>query len=276
MRKQKIVSHNTFLPSPPKYARGSALLLAALSMFLIAMSQTGNMQLERFKHSVNDTAVPVLAVLGKPFAAVQSAAEWGAEMVALRQENIRLKNENIQLLKWQAAARELEVENHSLRAVLNTVPAQSQHYVTANIVSDTGGPYMHAALLNAGSLAGVEHDQPIIAAQGLLGRVVESGEKSARVLFLTDMNSRIPVMLETSREKSILSGNGTALPTLAYIAAGSNVQAGERVVTSGDGGVFPSGIPVGEVVVGDEGTPMVRLFARPADTSFVRAVDFKR
>ncbi|MGE0754179.1 MAG: rod shape-determining protein MreC [Alphaproteobacteria bacterium] len=274
MKKARALSQTAVQPTGRRYARSSIALVVALSLLLLAMHKTGNPALARLRMHVTDALVPVLTILGQPFSAVQSAAEWTAEMVALRQENVRLKNENVHLLQWQAAAREMEVENQSLRSLLKTVPAAKQQYITARIVSDMGGPYMHAALINAGSQAGVKSDQAVVASEGLLGRVVEAGHTSARVLMLSDINSRIPVMVEGSREKSILSGTGMPLPSLSYLPAGTRISSGERVVTSGDGGVFPPGIPVGQVVIAEDGAMYVQPFADPAKTSFVRTIEF--
>lgn len=273
--KKRAIPQTAVHASGRRYARGSIALIVALSLMLLAMHKAGNPALIQLRTRMNDAVVPVLTVLGQPFTAIQSAAHWAAEMAALREENIRLKNENIQLLKWQSAARELEVENQSLRSLLKTLPAAQQQFITARIVSDTGGPYMHAALINAGDQAGVKADQAVVAAEGLLGRVVEVGKSSARVLMLNDINSRIPVLVEGSQEKSILSGTGAVLPALSYLPAGSKISAGERVVTSGDGGVFPSGIPVGQVVIEEDGAVYVQPFADPATTTFIRTIDYK-
>ena len=109
----------------------------------------------------------------------------------------------------------------------------------ARIVSDFGGPYLHAALINGGTQQGISPDLAVVSQHGLVGRVVESGKTSSRVLLLNDINSRVPVIAETTREKSILAGSNGGMPTLAYLAANSKIAVGERIVTSGDGGVFP-------------------------------------
>lgn len=275
MRKNKAVTGSITHAGGHKYARGSVALFLLLSLLLLALQRAENPVAMRVSSQITDMAVPVLSVLARPFEAVQDAAVWAGEMASLRKENIRLKNENIQLLKWSAVARDLEMENQALRSVLNTAPAQPQQYITAKVVSDIGGPYMRAALINAGTVAGIKNGQPVVAAEGLLGRVVEAGDTTARVLLLSDINSRVPVMLETSRAKSILSGTGTDSPTLSYLGSTSKVEAGERVVTSGDGGIFPAGVPVGKVMAQEGGIWQVQLFASPEKTSFVRTIDYK-
>ena len=95
--------------------------------------------------------------------------------------------------------------------------------------------------------------QAVVTGEGLAGRVAEVGDNSARVLFVTDVNSRLPVQVERTRERAILAGDNSALMRLTLAQSVAGVQRGDRIVTSGDGGSFPVGIPVGEVVQTGEG-----------------------
>ena len=255
--------------------RATVLFMLGASVLLFAMNRAGSPAVLQLRTHLTDAITPVLAVVSSPLDVVRGATAWVSELVALREENIRLKNENVQLLQWQAAAREMESENQALRAMLNVVPMQKRSYITARIVSDLGGPYMHAALINGGQSTGIKVDQAVVTEVGLLGRVIEAGDTSARVLLLTDINSRVPVIAEQSREKSIMVGASGALPELSYLAANSEIAVGERVVTSGDGGVFPPGVPVGVVASVDGGVVKVQPFADPSKASFVSAVDYQ-
>lgn len=248
--------------------------MVCAAIVLFAMDKAENPAIIKFRTSITDAVVPVLAVLASPVDTVQSAGVWLSEMADMRAENVRLRNENLQLAKWQAAAREMETENRVLRDMLHVVPQHQQSYVTVRIVSDLSGPFAHAALINGGAATGVKQDQAVITTGGLVGRVVEAGENSARVLLLTDINSRVPVVAEISREKSIMVGRGHELPSLSYLAAGSKLVVGERVVTSGDGGIFPPGIPVG-IVASIEGGVRIKPLVDPTRLTFVSAVDYK-
>ena len=101
---------------------------------------------------------------------------------------------------------------------------------------------------------------------GLVGRVAELGDHAARILLLTDLNSRVPVVIEETRERAILSGDNTERPALAYLPPDARVSSGQRVVTSGSGGVLPAGLPIGTVTVGRDGVPdmlsVVKRFAK--------------
>lgn len=255
------------------FSRASVVLLMTAGVALMVMSKSGNPMAERLRTSITDVAVPVLAFAASPMDAIARGGAWISETVHMRSENVMLRNQNVQLLQWQALAKEMEAENKSLRSLLNVIPAQKRNYITARVVSDLGGPYVHAALINGGKSHGIRKDQAVINEDGLVGRVVEAGETSARVLLLSDINSRVPVLAEKSREKSILSGNNDGLPTLSYLAADSKVALGERIVTSGDGGIFPSGVPVGVVTGIEKGAVQVQPFVDTTKIEYVSAID---
>ena len=273
-RKPKAHSRRVLLPGRQWGSRASVFLMICAAMTLFAMNKAENPAVIKLRTSITDAVVPVLAVVASPLETVREANAWVSEMITLRAENTRLRNENLQLAKWQSVAREMETENIALRNMLHVVPQQKHSYITVRIVSDLSGPFAHAALINGGTETGIKQDQAVITAEGLIGRVVEAGNSSARVLLLTDINSRVPVITEKSREKSIMIGRGHELPSLSYLAAASQVIVGERVITSGDGGVFPAGIPVG-VVTGTEGSVRVKPLANPAKATFVSAIDYK-
>ena len=153
-------------------------------------------------------------------------------------------------------------------------PPHARQFVTARVVTDMSGPYLHSALVASGSAEGVKKDQAAVSDGGLVGRVVEAGEHSARILLLSDLNSRVPVIAEGTREKAILAGSNSSLPTLAYLAADSKIAVGERIVTSGDGGIFPKGLPVGVVTSIDKGVVSVSLFVDPANVEYLSVIDY--
>ena len=263
-----------FLPGRQWVGRAGVALLVTCSVTLLMMSKSGNPAAIRLRDNITDIVTPVLAVASSPLDSVHNAGVWLAEMSQLREQNIVLQEQNRQLLKWQGAAKEMEAENHSLRSLLNVVPLQKSAYTTVRLVSDVSGPYVHSALINGGNDNGVKKDQAVINENGLLGRVVTTGTNSARVLLLSDINSRVPVVTEHTQEKGILTGNNTDFPALSYLPATSNIAVGERLVTSGDGGIFPPGIPVGTVTSVKGGTIKVQLFADVTKAEYVSVVDY--
>lgn len=227
--------------------RLTLLFILTFGATVMVLSRSNSAFVSSVRSTMTDVLVPVLSVAAKPVDAVRDAKLWLSDMADMRSQNLALKNHVQSLTQWQAIANSLQAENDALRKLISIVPGGKTSYVAARVVSESGGPYVRTALINAGAEDGVAANQAVIGGEGLVGRVVESGQTSARVLLLTDINSRVPVMGEISRERSIATGNNSRELTLDYVEAGSKMEAGERIVTSGDGGVFPPGIPVGVI-----------------------------
>ena len=271
---KKARSTYVLLPDKRWLHRVSLLLAIVFSMALMVMSRTGNPAVTNLRTQVTDAMTPLLMVAASPMDAIHNASIWMNEIANLRAENIALKNENAELLKWQAQAKTMVIENESLRLLLNTVPEQKKSYITARVVSDLGGPYVHSALINGGSTNGIKKDNAAIGNNGLMGRVVDVGQSSARVLLLNDINSRVPVIAERTHEKSILAGNNSDMPVLSYLPTNSKIKPGDRIVTSGDGGIFPEGIPVGVVASVEANNIRVQPYTDAAKIEFVSVVDY--
>ena len=231
--------------------------------------------MDGMRSHVMDGFAPVLDAISQPAAGAASAVEWMSEYGRLHDENLRLKDENAKLLEWQQAALRLEAENSGLRGLLKYRPDPALQFVTARVIADPGGAYVRTLLVSAGRRDGVHKGEAAMSAEGLIGRVVDVGEWSSRVLLLTDLNSGIPVMLENSRNRAILEGNNSAEPRLLYLPHGTTATVGERVVTSGTGGMIPPGLPVGVVsATADHGGVAVRPMVDMDRVEYVRLVDF--
>jgi rod shape-determining protein MreC len=275
MLKKNHAHHLTISPSRDFVARASVVLMVIASISLIVMSHTGSKASSRFRAGIADIFAPVVMLANAPIDTIASAGNWVKDFANLRSENIALKNANLQLLKWQDMAKDIQAENDSLRALMSVVPDKKNNYITARIVSDFGGAYVRSALISGGANQGIKKDQPVINERGLVGRVIEVGDSSARALLLTDINSRVPVIAENSREKTILVGNNNNLPSLSYLSANSAIKVGERILTSGDGGIFPRGIAVGVVESVDNGVVRVHPFVDSVSSEYVSVVDYK-
>ncbi len=165
----------------------------------------------------------------------------------LNQEYARLKKEN-EALKWRLQILSpLQHENVVLKKNLKVPIFEKYGHLTARILSSPYDGLHHFFLIAAGQREGLEKDQAVIVTEGVVGRLEKVGRYVSRVLLLNDTNSRIPVMTSASKQKAILAGDGSFLPTLVYVGDTRKVQRGENVVTSGLGGMFPPGLPVGRV-----------------------------
>jgi len=248
------------------------LVLGAFALMLLGKADA--VLMERVRAQVTDAVAPVLEVLSQPVVAITNVVENVQEITALREENARLRAERERLLQWQSAARNLETENRSLRELLRYVPGPEASYISARVIADTGGAFAHSLVVNAGARAHVRKGQAVITGEGLVGRVAGVGRRAARVLLITDLNSRIPVVVESSRTRAILAGNNSDRPSLIHLPPGAVVSPGERIVTSGHGGAFPPGLAVGVVASVSDGGIAVMPYVDRDWLEYVRLVDF--
>lgn len=249
-------------------------LLAATAITLMVLSRAEPELIERLRTGITDASAPILQFFSQPAASVASALDEIDAVMAVHEENAALRNRNARLLKWQAVAQQLAHENEVLQGMLNVVPDPRATFVTARVIGDSGGPFVRTALINAGAAHGVRKGLAVINGEGLIGRIVEAGERSARILLLTDLNSRIPVVMEASRDRAILAGDNTPRPRLEFLAVDSRAGVGDRVVTSGEGGLFPPGLPVGIVSSVREDGVLVQPFVDWDRLEYVSVLDY--
>jgi rod shape-determining protein MreC len=255
-------------------ARLTLPVLIVASLALILVGRAAPMVGERARTSLSDTLAPIYGAVAVPLAALRSAAADVAQVFSLRAENEQLRQENQRLRRWYDVAMALDAENATLKANLHWVPDPALSFVTARVVADAGGVYARSVLISIGPNHSVRKGQIALDASGLVGRVTEVGARSARVLLLTDINSRIPVMLESSRAKAILVGTNTPYPHLLYLQDGARPAEGERVLTSAEANALPAGLLVGTVRYGGGGQPQVDPAANLERLEIVRIFDY--
>jgi rod shape-determining protein MreC len=248
------------------------LIAAAFGLMLLGKADT--LLAERARMMVADALSPIFGVLAQPIATVRVAISNARHMAGIYVENARLRDENERLRKWQAVAQALDAENALLKANLRWVPDPQVRYVTARVVADAGGVYARAMLISLGPNHGITKGQIVLDDRGLVGRVTEVGARSARVLLLTDMNSRIPVVLEQSRARAMLVGTNGSRPRLMHWPEGTRPIEGERVVTSAVANAFPAGLPVGVVRYTQSNVPEIETTARLDQLEVVRLFDY--
>lgn len=265
-----------FLEAPFKVVgqRFSLIFLLSLSTAFLILGKANPPLMDGLRTAVTDGSAPVLEILSRPVSALNYLVAESRTLVTLEDENRRLREDNARLLHWQTVARRLEHEAAQFRSLLNIRRDPKSTFTSARVIGDTGGPFVHALLLNAGRRDGVRKGQAIVNGEGLVGRIVAVGERSARVLLLTDLNSRIPVTIESSRYRAALTGDNSEFPQLSYLPRNAKVAPGDRIVTSGDGGLFPPGLPVGVVLSVIGADVRVQPFADRERVEFVSSIHF--
>jgi rod shape-determining protein MreC len=248
------------------------LIVASFGVMLLGKADA--LLAERARIALADTIAPIYAMVSEPLGRVSTAVADAAGLWGIREENVRLAEENEQLRRWQSIALALDAENQRLKASLHWIPDPEASFVTARVVADAGGVYAKAVLLAVGPNHRVRKGEIALDERGLVGRVTEVGARTARVLLITDLNSRIPVILENSRAHAIMVGTNGPRPRLLFWPEGVVPQEGERVVTSAEANAFPANLPIGVVHHAANGTPEVAPMAQLNRLEIVRIFDY--
>lgn len=177
------------------------------------------------------------------------------------EENKVLRAELEQLRLQKSYLNEMKFKIARYEEILS-VPTDMNFWQTrlvGRVVSENKGPFVRAMLINLGRKQGVQVGNPVISVDGLIGHVIAVGEGSSRILLLGDLNSRIPVMSAETRARAILAGDNSDMPNLIHVGTPQDWSLGHEVMTSGDDGMLPQGLPVGYVFRDGDGRLRVKL-----------------
>ncbi|TPE53937.1 rod shape-determining protein MreC [Amaricoccus solimangrovi] len=237
---------------------------------LFLLWRVDNLRVEQFRASLIDAFAPSFDWTIRPLASATRMVSDLRSYARVHEQNEELRRELQRMQGWREMALQLEQKNARLLA-LNRVRLNPRiSFVTAEVMADAGGPFQRSVTINVGTADGVGDGAAAVDGLGLVGRVAGVAERSARVLLLTDSSSRVPVTILPSGGRAILSGDMTGAPVLDFLDQAEAIHPGDRVVTSGDGGIFPADVLVGRVTRTADGRPRVGLAADYAGLAFVR------
>ncbi len=269
----KPVGRSRTVPFRAFYDRYALLGFIALSAALLLFGRADSFLVEMSRRTVAEIATPILSIMQEPLAAIDDIGASITSITNVYEENKKLKAELERLRGWEGVATGLSDENRLMRELLSMADDLPTGVRSARVVADTSTPFVRAVLINAGSRDGLEKGQAVLNHMGLVGRIDGTASDGARVLLVTDINSRIPVRLADDRVKGLASGSNGALLKISYLPESAAPQVGERVVTSGDGGLMPAGLPVGIVAAIDEdGTVFIRPHVDTTRLDYVRVL----
>lgn len=225
------------------------------------------------KISTIDIISPLLSFINRPFEEASQKINSISNISALKAENARLKLENERLKEWYQTALMLDAENKSLHSLLNLNLSSEVKYVSARVLSDTQNTFSKTLLISAGESNNIKLNQVVLSGEGILGRIIEVGDKVSRILLITDINSRIPVKIEKINKKAIVTGDNSDFLSVMYMDYLDNDLIGKKVITTGDGGVFPAGLVVGTIAKIDNNIVYVKPLSQMDNIEFVKIIE---
>ncbi len=246
------------------------LILIFFAIFLVW--RIDSPRAERARAQIVDRVVPSFDWALRPVTRVANMVEDFQSYARIYEQNQELRRELQQMKAWKEAALQLEQENAKLLDLNRVRLDPALTHVTGVVLADSGSPFRQSVLLNIGARDGLRDGWATTDGLGLVGRVSGVGNNSARVVLLTDSASRIPVTIQPSGQGAILSGDNSSLPVIEFLEVADAVRPGDRVISSGDGGVFPAGLLVGHIALGAGGRLRVRLAADYERLEFLRVL----
>lgn len=251
------------------------LLLGIVVLFLLALFllwRIDSPRVERFRAQVVDRIVPSMDWAMAPVTGAVKILRDFQSYQRMYQQNQDLRRELQQMKAWKEAALQLEQENARLLDLNNVQLDPRLTFVTGAVMADSGSPFRQSVLINVGARDGIMEGWAAMDGLGLVGRISGLGKNTARVILLTDTSSRVPVTVQPSGQRALLLGDNSSAPLLDFIEAPDQVRPGDRVMTSGDGAVFPAGLVVGQVAADPGGRMRVRIAADYERLEFLRVL----
>ena len=246
------------------------LVLCLMAVFLVW--RIDSPRVERFRAQVVDRVVPSFDWAMAPVTATIGLARDFQSYQRVVEQNQELRRELQQMKSWKEAALQLEQENARLLDLNNVRLDPRLTFITGVVMADSGSPFRQSVLLNVGARDGIVDGWAAMDGIGLVGRISGVGQNTARVILLTDTTSRIPVTIQPSGQRAIVAGDNTAAPPVDFLEIPDQVRPGDRIVSSGDGEVFPPGLLIGHVQQDPGGRLRVGLSADYERLEFLRVL----
>lgn len=251
-------------------------LLFFVSIAAIFISKNDSPFSAKIRAEVLDFSSPIMDWIATPMHFSGNLGETFNSYLLVHTKNKELELENSQLMNKLISLSGVAYENERLKRLLNYIEKKDFKYISAKVVGSTSGPFYDSVIVNVGEKDNVKKGQAVVNEEGLVGRIIEVGEKSSRILLVTDLNSNIPVIGSQFGERSIMAGSNNELPRLMHLPDESKSAEGEIVLTSGDGDMYPPGLQVGTIEIDSKGVKHVKPFAKRYQLEHLSVIDYSR
>ena len=262
-----IVIRSAFLGEGTKQ-RFSLFVLIILSIILLFAETIETKPLNYLRSFIKDTIYRGSLVVSIPFKSFDNIAENVSTHMSLYENYSKLKIENYELKNNISKSDFLELENTQLRKLIEEQVTSSSNLASARVMLDKQSPYLNSLIINIGSNKNIKNGMAALDGKNFIGRIVDVNFFSSRVLLVSDLNSKIPVISEPSAHHAILTGHGENVLSLEYLPENHNIRDGDKVYTSGKEGIFSPGIPVGVVKI-EKDIIRVLLFSDLSQITFI-------
>ncbi|MDO6586176.1 rod shape-determining protein MreC [Salipiger sp. 1_MG-2023] len=263
-------SHSEHYSGPLKRLLLAVLMLCLVGLFIFW--RIDSPRVERFRAQVVDRVIPGFDWAMAPVSGAARLLRDFQSYQRIYDQNQELRRELRQMTAWKEAALQLEQENARLRDLNNVRLDPRLTYITGVVLADSGSPFRQSVLINLGSRDGIVDGWAAMDGIGLVGRISGVGPNTSRVIMLTDTTSRIPAVIQPSGQRALITGDNSAAPPIDFLEDDDQVRPGDRIVTSGDGEVFPPGLLIGQVAEDPGGRLRVRLAADYERLEFLRVL----
>jgi len=246
----------------------SLFALILFSIILLYVDTIETKPLNYLRSVVKDAIYRGSVIVSSPSRGLKTTVTTIKNHINLYNDYRQLKEENLRLKNQAYDPNFLIFENKQLRQLLDDQITSSTNLVSSRVMLDKQSPYLNSFVINSGSNRKIKNGLAVLDGKNFIGRIVDVNFFSSRVLLVTDLNSKIPVIIEPSGYHAILSGTGKSEPILEFLPENHTVQFGNKVYTSGKEGIFSPGIPIGEVNMSTENI-LVSLFSDLTQITFV-------
>ena len=257
--------------------RFSLIALILFSIFIIVLGKYNFKGVNFLKLSIKEIVYRTTFIVSVPENFVISSYQTINDHFSLYSNYKNLKKDYESLKATKLNADFLKSENEALKSKIDDVSTQSSELL-AKVIIDKKSPFLRSVIVNRGSKDNVVLGMAVLDEKFLVGKVVEVNYSTSRVLLLSDLNSKIPVSIEPNGVQSILSGSGSSYGEIQYIKEDYELENDSEIFTSGSGGIFRSGIPIGKTIANEEiglDTIKVKFHSDFSQLRLVKIVSFE-
>ena len=252
------------------------VIVIALAVVLVLLGKAQSGLFDQARARITDWMAPALQ---KTRAPVQDFDRWMGsvgQVFSVYEQNLKLKEENARLRQWRNVAIMLQGRVARYQSLLHAVPDRKLNAVLARVIGRANKPFLQTMILDAGRENHAMPGEAVVDARGMIGRVYLAGDRTSWVILLTDINSRIPVSIAPANIQAMMTGDNSAMPSLEMVSRLVTLHPGDQVVSSGDGGLLPAGLPIGTVVADGQGGWRVALLADAGASQDVEVLNFSK